>query len=36
MAERNPIQSQKGMNIIMFLRDFGTEEKCAGALARLR
>ncbi len=26
----------KGMSITMFLKDFGTEEKCAEALAKLR
>ena len=36
MAKRNLVQFQKGMSITMFLEDFGTEEKCAEALARLR
>ncbi|MCY4459003.1 MAG: IS1595 family transposase, partial [Albidovulum sp.] len=36
MAKRNLAQFQKGMSITMFLKDFGTEEKCAEALAKLR
>ena len=36
MAKRNLVQFQKGMSIAMFLEDFGTEEKCAEALAKLR
>ena len=36
MAKRNLVQFQKGMSITTFLKDFGTEEKCAEGLARLR
>ena len=36
MAKRNIVQFQKGMSITMFLEDFGTEVKCAEALAKLR
>ena len=36
MAKRNQVQFQKGMSLSTFLRDFGTEEKCAEALAKLR
>ncbi len=36
MAKRNLVQFQKGMSITKFLKDFGTEEKCAEGLARMR
>ena len=36
MTKLNLVPFQKEMSIAMFLRDFGTEEKCAEALAKLR
>ena len=36
MAKRNQVQFQKGMSLSTFLQLYGTEEKCAEALAKLR
>ena len=36
MAKRNQVQFQKAMSLSAFLRDYGTEEKCPEALAKLR
>ena len=36
MAKRNQVQFQKGMSLSAFLRDYGAEEKCSEALAKLR
>ena len=34
MAKRNQVQFQKGMSLSTFLQLYGTEEKCAEALAK--